>query len=251
MRVLAARLLAFDKRQRDPFGPMYAQLFESGGGIALDLSNAIHLHQRPRPGRDIEALGVLLRTSPDELVRVAVVQVLGGLRGRASRRLLIETLERESESLHVRTTVADEFSYQRLRRETADALLRCLNHPNPEIRFWAVFGLGSSTSEQQSYRQLVTSALRPLIGDSGEARHFWSVGDEARAMLAQWDREMHADVQRESAAILAGPDQDSAKWRWARCYCRDSTGVHCEVVRSVTYRGISWSLPPVPPRYPE
>lgn len=128
------------------------------------------------------------------------------------------------------------------RRETVDALIRCLSHPNPEIRFWAVFGLGTSTSEQQSYRQLVTSALRPLIGDSSEARGYWSVGDETRAMLAQWDREMHADVQRESAAILAGPEEDSAKRRWARCYCRDSTGVHCEVVRSVTYRGIWWSL---------
>lgn len=137
------------------------------------------------------------------------------------------------------------------RRETVDALIRCLSHPNPEIRFWAVFGLGTSTSEQQSYRQLVTSALRPLIGDSSEARGYWSVGDETRAMLAQWDREMHADVQRESAGILAGPEEDSAKWRWARCYCRNSAGLDGEVVRSVTYRGIWWSLSPVPPRYPE
>lgn len=139
-------------------------------------------------------------------MRIAVVQVLGGLRGRASRRLLTETLERESESFHVRTTVADEFSHQRLRRESADALLRCLNHPNPEIRFWAVFGLGSSTSDHRSYHEPVTRALRPLIGDSGEARGYWSVGDEARAMLAQWDRGMHDEVQRETSAILAGPD---------------------------------------------
>lgn len=218
LRVLAARLLSFDKRQRDPLGPLYAQLLDCDGNAALDLSNALHLDTCERPRAEVNAFATILRTSSDEILRIAVVQVLGTLRGRASRGLMIETMEREGETLQVRSKAADTLSCQRSRRETVESYLRCLLHPDPGVCFWAVFGLGCSTYGYPSYHEEVTGALRPLTGDANEEPGYWSAGDEARAMLAYRDPGMNEEVRREGAAIVPAPDANPIKRRWAENY---------------------------------
>lgn len=240
LRVLAARLLALDKRQRDPFGPLYAQMLDCEGLAALDLSNALHHEKSEGPRAEIEAFATVLRTSPDKIPRIAVVQLLGGIGGRASRRLIIETMEREGETLEVRTKAADTLSYQRPRRETVDAFLRCLLHPHPSIRFWAVFGLGSSTADRRAYDNVVTHALRPLVSDSSEEQGYWSVGDEARAMLAYRNRGMNEEVRRECEAIATGGEVSLAKRRWAGNYYWHPGAKEMPVSRSVSYRDITW-----------
>lgn len=219
LRGLAARMLSFDKRHRDPFGPLFAHLIESEGYRSIELSRAIaQTKHAARPNEEMAAFARDLRSSPDEAHRVGIVDALREVAGTASGGLLIEAMEREGESISVRSSAAENLQ-DHPHRDTLHAYARCLANPDPEVRFWAAFGLGSMSSDKPAYHRFATEALTPLVNDAGAAPEFWwPVGYEARAMLANWDREVWAGVQAESATIQSNPEADARLRRWAETY---------------------------------
>ena len=88
-------------------------------------------------------------------------------------------------------------------------LLFALKDESPELRFWAVFALGNSFMADDR----VEPGLQAVIADKGVAPGWWSVGQEAKAMLTD-----HALLQNEIREILSNPNAPEEDRRWAQCY---------------------------------
>jgi HEAT repeat protein len=88
-------------------------------------------------------------------------------------------------------------------------LLFALEEESPKLRFWAVFALGrfSKTDDR------VQPGLRAVLTDRGVAPGWWSVGQEAKAMLTECTL-----LQTEIQEILSNPNASDEDRRWAECY---------------------------------
>lgn len=102
--------------------------------------------------------------------------------------------------------------------KTVDACIRCLDDPDPEARFWAVFALGQLVQFRPAFHSRAIAALQPMTSDAGQVPSYWSVGHEARAMLEDFIPEQRVTGELERAAILADPDAPDDLRRWAEFY---------------------------------
>jgi hypothetical protein len=88
-------------------------------------------------------------------------------------------------------------------------LLLALEDESPELRFWAVFALGRFGKTDD----WVSPGLQSVLTDQGVPPGWWSVGQEAKAMLA--DRAL---LEKEIREILSNPNASDEDRRWAECY---------------------------------
>jgi HEAT repeat protein len=88
-------------------------------------------------------------------------------------------------------------------------LLFALEDESPELRFWAVFALGRFGKTDDR----VAPGLQSVLTDRGVAPGWWSVGQEAKAMLTDC-----ALLQNEIQEILNNPNASDEDRRWAECY---------------------------------
>lgn len=151
-----------------------------------------------------------------------------GGRACCAARLLIRILEDPAETSYIRGRAAEALTYGR-RPGAAEACARSLSDPDPRVRFWAVFALGSIARFRRGLHAFAAARLEPLTGDEGEMPGYWSVGLEARAMLEDIYPERREAGEKGRQAILADANAPKALRRWAECY--------------------SWTSPPPGPRY--
>ena len=87
-------------------------------------------------------------------------------------------------------------------------LLFALEDESPELRVWAVFALGQLVKTDRVERGLQTA-----LTARGIAPGWWSVGQEAKAMLTE-----HALLQNEIREVRSNPNASDEDRRWAECY---------------------------------
>ncbi len=69
-----------------------------------------------------------------------------------------------------------------LRARALQTLRKCLNDAAPAVRFWSLYALGTLDARE------ARADVAKLVGDEAIFREgFWSVGDEAREVLALFD----------------------------------------------------------------
>lgn len=93
--------------------------------------------------------------------------------------------------------------------EGFEACERCFSDPDPGARFWAVFALGGLAQYRRMWHPAAIRALQPMVNDTGECPGYWSVGQEAQAMLEDMLPAQREAGERERAAILANPEAPS------------------------------------------
>lgn len=110
-------------------------------------------------------------------------------------------------------------------RETMEPLISALSDPDPQIRFWAVFGLGRSCRADLRAIRALESVLDDTATPPG---NWWSVGKEALAMLAserQAVNPYHERLMNERERILGDPNATREDHNWAEFYDISKTGV--------------------------
>lgn len=105
----------------------------------------------------LPALDSALRREPQE-VRVAVVEVLGSMRGEESRTLLARTL-RDDDADRVRADAAFELRMFPNSPETEGVLVTALGDPAPEVRRKTALALGAVCRTRDCVERVTTSAL--------------------------------------------------------------------------------------------
>lgn len=100
-------------------------------------------------------------------------------------------------------------------RSTIDALIGALADPDVRIRFWAVFGLGSSCRGDARAVRAMESVL-----DDGEMPpgNWWPVGKEALAMLANLSPAYRDKLKAAVQKIAADPAATAEERWWAEFY---------------------------------
>ena len=88
-------------------------------------------------------------------------------------------------------------------------VLFALEDESPELRFWAVFALGQWVKTDDR----VERGLQTVLTDRGIAPGWWSVGQEAKAMLTA-----HALLQNEIREVRSNPNASDEDRRWAECF---------------------------------
>ena len=160
---------------------------------------------------------VLAGGSPRE--QMAAIDGVSFIDSRAVRRALIGILADDSAPLEVRDR-ATEMLHLQPSQETAEACAKALSSPHASIRFWAAYTLGQIPVFHKSLRKYAASALERVLDDPEVAPGWWSVGREARAMIAglrddpgEEDR-LQAEVRRVLQDSTASPEDRD----WAGCY---------------------------------
>jgi hypothetical protein len=128
---------------------------------------------------------------------------------------LIRVMEDRTEDSLLRGRAAESLQTRSAPRATR-ALMNALRDPAVEVRFWAVFALGSHPAKK------AIPALEPMLGDSAVLPGWWSVGQEAEAMLDALRTPYggSAELQAKTEAILGDPNASAEGRRWAECYDR-------------------------------
>jgi len=148
--------------------------------------------------------------------RTAAARALGWIRRPTGTgiRALAACVVDEAQPLAAREQAAESLAYVG-RRDTLDALIAVLHHPDVRLRFWAVFGLGQSCRGDARALQ----ALEGCLTDEGEPPgNWWPVGREALAMLAGHDERHRVALATEIRRIQATPDALPAERAWAADY---------------------------------
>ncbi len=157
--------------------------------------------------------------------RHAAVRALGWIpdAGRLAVKALIRVLTDASQPVFVRAEAAESLAYLHVRGATPH-LIAALADPEPAIRFWAVFALGSIRNHKtgQHEDRSVIPALESVLLDNGTMPgSYWSVGREALAMLGRLDPpepryrdQLAMEIQR----VLADPNASIDDRRWAEGY---------------------------------
>jgi len=151
--------------------------------------------------------------------RHAAARVLGWINspGRTAALALARCLADPLQPQAAREEAAESLAYVG-GRDTIDPLISVLHDSDVRIRFWAVFGLGSSCLGDARAVQALESMLDDDQIPPGD---WWSVGKEAFAMLgsmhppvADYKRRLAAETQR----ILASVNVTAEDRRWAEGY---------------------------------
>ncbi len=138
---------------------------------------------------------------------------------------LIEALKNKEESERVRGQAAESLGEGRIKRKVIPALIAGSSDASAEVRFWCVFSLGHFVHPIRTPPQVVR-ALEARLDDEGfpnQRGHFWPVGWEALAMLADCKtsrfpvRKMFRDFLLDT---LREPEAHRDRWSWASCYWR-------------------------------
>ena len=152
--------------------------------------------------------------------RHAAARVLGWMPrpGKAAALALARCLVDDMQPQAAREEAAESLAYVG-RLETIEPLISALHDRDVRIRFWAVFGLGSSCRGDARALRALESML-----DDDEAppgNWWWSVGREALAMLgsmypplANYQTRLEAETQR----VFSNADASVEDRRWAEGY---------------------------------
>jgi hypothetical protein len=156
--------------------------------------------------------------------RHAAARALGWIRrpGRAAAIALARCLLDDAQPQPAREEAAESLAYVG-GRDTIEPLISTLHDHDVRIRFWAVFGLGSSCrADPRAVRALESM----LDDDEVPSGNWWSVGKEALAMLGS----MHPPLEKyktrleaETQRVFSKPDASVEDRRWAEGYTIDPT----------------------------
>lgn len=152
--------------------------------------------------------------------RHASARALGWIRpsDRGTARALAQCLVDPNQPQPAREEAAESLAYVGT-LETVDSLIAMLRDPDVRLRFWSVFGLGSSCRGDARAVQALEAVL-----DDGETPpgNWWPVGKEALAMLGTMPslpREGYrAKMEAEAMRILSDPPANDDDRRWAGFY---------------------------------
>lgn len=219
-RGMAARILAVGK-PRAALERLFAQFWTQQEQWPLyETGLAIEMTQDLRALRPL--IGALHDTNPYR--QAAAARAMGWLRWGSNRaaRELSRIVADPSQPAAVRAEAAEPLAYQYANR-AIPALLEALRDPDPQLRYWAVFALGS-VSHKHSERQRdprVVPALESMLPDDAVPPAQWnSVGQEALAVLAN---PLHAQpkyaelYEQELERIRQDPDAPERLRKWAGC----------------------------------
>lgn len=231
LRLAAASLLHLTGAPR-PFDPLFSILLGPDSLQAMHL--AVHLPQPARrlPATAESAFRAAVRSNPDPRCRRAVIVFLRYARAPFARPLLMEVLADSQETPELRGEAAEALIHH-ADAATFHLLLSLLSHPHPELRFWAVFAVGTMADSHPSWNSEARAALRPLLKDtSAGPPGFWSVGLEARAMLKNLGEPC-------GPPPTVTPDETA---RWQQFYDPAAPPDHAAPqLIWARYRGLSWS----------
>ena len=178
---------------------------------------------------DLHAVKFLRKAlhDPNPHRRTGAARALGwiGYRGNRSAPHLARVLTDASQAVETREEAAESLAYLRCSLTITPALTSVLSDPNPGVRFWAVFALGSRRrGYASSYDPRAIPALESVLHDDECASpdRWWSVAKEALAMLGQYIEppiKKYRDLlQHEVARVKADPDASKQDKFWADSY---------------------------------
>jgi HEAT repeat protein len=151
--------------------------------------------------------------------RRAAARALGWMQppSRKAARALAECLADRTQPQPVRVEAAESLAYAG-NRSTINALISAIDDADVAIRFWAVFGLGSSCGAETR----AAKALESRLNDDKFPPGWWSVGKEALAMLGRVMRPPLAEYSKrlrdEINCVLSDPTSSDEDQRWAEGY---------------------------------
>ncbi|MGA2596786.1 MAG: HEAT repeat domain-containing protein [Bryobacteraceae bacterium] len=218
-RKMAAELLALAKCA-DPYRPLLDHFLDCDGTTAWSLISAFPHRELRLSQNDEDRLERILWEDPDEQRRAATAQFFQYVETPPRTKMLIGVLENRAETSLVRGRAAEALTCidNAYKTGAVDACIRCLDDPDPEARFWAVFALGQMVRFRPAFHSRAIAALQPMTSDAGQVPSYWPVGHEARAMLEDFIPEQRVAGERERAAILADPNAPDDLRRWAKSY---------------------------------
>jgi HEAT repeat protein len=156
---------------------------------------------------DLPELLAAARSGADAEARAAAIERLTFLRDKRALRPLLYILGRKSEENRVRARAAEGVGCllaivrddRRSYRNGLAALKAGLQDPDPEIRFWSVYGLQAARARE------ALPALRRLTRDRAAVSGLGTVGRAARHALRQFESECVAllDAVRREAVLKA------------------------------------------------
>ncbi len=151
--------------------------------------------------------------------RHAAARALGWIQqpGRAAALALARCLVDPTQPQPAREEAAESLAYVGT-SETVERLISVLRDSDVRIRFWAVFGLGSSCRGDARALRGLESVLADNEVPPG---NWWSVGKEALALLGGMEppfREYAARLVEETERVLSSGSATEADRRWAECY---------------------------------
>jgi|HubBroStandDraft_6_1064221.scaffolds.fasta_scaffold336824_2 HEAT repeat protein len=153
--------------------------------------------------------------------RQAAARALGWLWPVSPRaaKALIRALLDKSQPQPVREEAAESLAYSHY-SPAIQPLASVLEEHDVRMRFWAVFALGG-IGEWRVHGDAdagVVEALERMIPDNEVAPGWWSVGQEALAMLGKLDPQYGAKLDAETRRVLGDPNSSSEDLRWAGGY---------------------------------
>lgn len=154
-------------------------------------------------------------TDPNPQRRYAAAYALGILRpGKRAVDSLIRVVADAHESPSVRGVAAESLNGY---PEAVPALVSAVNDNAVDVRFWAVWSLGAQSGKQ--IRQKLEPILAAKLSDEAIYPGWWSVGQEALALLATWDLPGTAyqnQFEKELARIERNPGASVEDASWAQ-----------------------------------
>ncbi|HET8548849.1 MAG TPA: HEAT repeat domain-containing protein [Bryobacteraceae bacterium] len=149
----------------------------------------------------------------DFAIRFDAIDRLGCLRSPPVTSFLIAVLKNRAEDVRMRGRAAETLALHETARATR-ALISSLDDPAVEVRFWAVFALGSHPARK------AIPAVEAMLGDHAVLPGWWSVAQEAEAVLdsLRTGCGRSAELQTRVEAILADEHASAEDRRWAECY---------------------------------
>ncbi len=124
-----------------------------------------------------------LRSSRDCEKRVAAAYTLGFFHDRRAVKPLIHVVRNRRASPRLRGQAAEALGYLfmfQTGRLALSTLLKELEDPSPEVRFWSVFALG-----QMGNRKAIPALTEILQEDKAILPGWWSIAKEAKAAIRQ------------------------------------------------------------------
>jgi hypothetical protein len=161
---------------------------------------------------------------PNRAVRYHAVYLLGS-RWKDKRVVppLLDVLRNRDEDEDVRSTIADQLGHHRRQRMILPTLIEVSRDPNPVVRFWCVFALGSQLKYRRRPPLAAVRALESLLDDGAAVPGWWQVRLEAIAMLDGVTKSRKRTLFRETIRqVFDKPLDHPEKWKWAVNYVCDN-----------------------------
>lgn len=161
---------------------------------------------------------------PNQAVRYHAVYLLGSRR--KDKRVvqpLLDVLRSSDEDEEVRVTSADQLAHHTRQRIILPTLIELSRDPNPVMRFWCVFALGSQVRYRRKPILAAIRALEARLDDAAAVPGWWQVRLEAIAMLDGVKKSRSRTLFRETIRqVFANPLDHPEKWKWAEEYVGDN-----------------------------